>query len=162
MKRISHRHPRIAIAVAFLLVMAPGVIAEDDTVLVEDSDPAMNAAIKKARHSLPYFWEHMAKPGDGENEFSIKLGLTDGTSTEHFWCNEIDGRAEQATCEIANEPVLVKNVKLGQRVDIAPPRVSDWMFYRNGKIVGGETIRALLPKLSKEEADYYRSLLETP
>jgi uncharacterized protein YegJ (DUF2314 family) len=40
--------------------------------------------------------------------------------------------------------------------------ISDWMFMRNGKIVGGETIRPLLKSLPKANADALRAKLETP
>ena len=40
--------------------------------------------------------------------------------------------------------------------------ISDWMFMRNGKIVGGETIRPLLKSLPKANADALREKLETP
>jgi uncharacterized protein YegJ (DUF2314 family) len=50
-------------------------------------------------------------------------------------------------------------VNEGQRIDVDPKLISDWMYMLNGKIKGGETIRVIIPTLSKDEADYYRNLL---
>ncbi len=40
--------------------------------------------------------------------------------------------------------------------------ISDWMFTRNGKIVGGETIKPLLKSLPKADADALRARMESP
>jgi uncharacterized protein YegJ (DUF2314 family) len=36
------------------------------------------------------------------------------------------------------------------------------MFMRNGKLVGNETMRPLLKRMPKEQADRYRAMYETP
>lgn len=139
------------IAVIALSVAMPA-FAQSDIISVADDDPVMNAAIEKARGSLPQFWDSFAAPDTNEVDFALKLGIVDGADTEHFWCNEIEGDASAATCVIANEPAFVTNVAYGERVDVDPAIISDWMYYRDDKIVGGETIRALLPQLDKKEA----------
>jgi uncharacterized protein YegJ (DUF2314 family) len=45
----------------------------------------------------------------------------------------------------------VKNVHLRQRVTVAPRDVSDWMFVRNGKLMGGYTTRVLNARLSPDQ-----------
>ena len=45
----------------------------------------------------------------------------------------------------------MKNVQLGQRVTLAPREVSDWMFLKNGKLMGGYTTRVLYARLSPED-----------
>jgi uncharacterized protein YegJ (DUF2314 family) len=40
--------------------------------------------------------------------------------------------------------------------------ISDWMFMRNEKIVGGETIKLLLKSMPKETADAMRARMEQP
>jgi uncharacterized protein YegJ (DUF2314 family) len=136
-----------------------GADASDKVVQVSSDDPAMNAAIGKARETLPGFWAKLAKPGAGEAGFSLKLALEDAGQVEHFWCSDIRGDAAKASCVIANEPATVKTVKLGQRVDVAPARISDWMYQKDGKIKGGQSIRVLLATLPQAEADAYRALL---
>jgi len=51
---------------------------------------------------------------------------------------------------------------MGQRIQIDPARISDWMYMRNRKIVGNETMRALLLRMPKRQADAFRTMLETP
>ena len=132
---------------------------EDKVVSIASEDVEMNAAIAKARATLPDFWSKFASPASNEEGFALKLGISEGDETEHFWCNNIKGNAEKASCEINNEPVTVHSVKLGQRVDVDSAIISDWMYTFSGKIKGGQTIRALLPHLAGEEAEMTKAML---
>ncbi|MFK4808938.1 YegJ family protein [Devosia sp. ZW T5_3] len=149
-------------ALVFALGLATPALAEDQVVDVPRDDAQMNAAMDKARAALPEFWARFADPAANEADFSLKLGISDNAGTEHFWCGEIVGDAKAATCVIANEPVNVHTVAYGERVAVDPEIISDWLYYRDGKIVGGETIRVLLPRLEKKEAAAMRALLAEP
>lgn len=131
----------------------------DDVILFDASDPAMNAAIKKARNTLPDFWTMFAAPAPDTSDFALKLGISDGKMVEHFWCSDIQGSARKATCAIANEPQNVFTVSNGQTVDVDPAIISDWMYRKNGKIVGGQTIRVMITKMGPEEAAQTRAML---
>jgi uncharacterized protein YegJ (DUF2314 family) len=52
---------------------------------------------------------------------------------------------------VDNRPMDVKNVHLGEHVAIAPNQVTDWMFVKDGKLIGGYTTRILYARLSPEE-----------
>ena len=149
-------------ALVFAFALATSALAEDQVVDVPRDDAQMNAAMDKARAALPEFWARFADPAANEADFSLKLGISDNVGTEHFWCGEIEGDAKAATCVIANEPVNVHTVAYGERVAVDPGIISDWLYYRDGKIVGGETIRVLLPRLEKKEAAAMRALLAEP
>ncbi len=132
------------------------------SLLISSDDPPMKAAIAKARASLPEFWSKLEKPAANETEFAVKVAIADGDIIEPVWLTRItraDGKLEGT---ISNVPNTVKNVKAGQRYVFTENRISDWQFKRNGKLVGNETMRTLLPKLPTEQAAAYRSLYETP
>lgn len=133
--------------------------AEDKVIAVEGDDPAMNAAIDKARSTLDEFWRKLSNPKPNEKNFSVKLKLTDGSNVEHFWCGSIEGDAQSATCIINNDPQTVKTVQAGQRIPIESDVVSDWMYMRDDKIVGGQTVRILLNYMSSDEAENLRAQL---
>jgi uncharacterized protein YegJ (DUF2314 family) len=158
MARILFKH---AAALAFMVVPAFvfAVHAEDKVIIFDHVDPVMNAAIAKARDSLPAFWKVFAAPESGIEGFSLKLAISDGKMTEHFWCSDIEGNSERATCQIANEPQDVHTVTLGQTVDVDPAIISDWMYRKDGKIVGGQTIRVMVTKMEPDEAAQYKAML---
>lgn len=156
---LSHLRTFLA-AAAFLCLPSHWAVAQQDkTVAVTEDDPAMNAAIAKARATLPEFWNKFQSPSQREQNFAVKIEIEDAGLSEHFWCVDIKLEADRRTCAIGNEPEFVKTVTYGQRVDIDPDTISDWMFYRDDRIIGGQTIRALIPKLSSAEAEYYQNLL---
>jgi uncharacterized protein YegJ (DUF2314 family) len=160
MKRV-HQHLRALALIACSFAMAPHSSAqtEDKTIAVGEDDPEMNAAIEKARKSLETFWQTRANPSQGEQSFTLKLALTDGENVEHFWCAQIEGDATDATCAINNEPQSVMTVKFGDRVKVEESKISDWMYIRNERIVGGQTIRVLLKSLPADQADALRAQL---
>ena len=53
--------------------------------------------------------------------------------------------------KINNQPVDVKNVRLDQSVTVAPNEVTDWMFIKDGKLIGGYTTRVFYARLSPEK-----------
>ena len=57
---------------------------------------------------------------------------------------------------------ICRGKRAGDLAEFREADISDWMFLRNGKIVGGETIRPMLKKMSKADADALRARMETP
>jgi uncharacterized protein YegJ (DUF2314 family) len=154
--------PALTLVLWTLLSLTAPLRAEDKVVPFASDDPVMNAAIARARDTLPVFWEKFKTPGPGEDGFALKIKITDGEAVEHFWCGEVAGDAEKASCVIANEPQSVQNIEFGQKIDVVPDLISDWMYLLDGKFVGAETLRVILPTLPKEEADELRRRFAEP
>src|SRR6476620_10403574 len=85
---LSRRMNRISrtalVLIALLLSLLPACSKKDKVISVEDDDPAMTAAIAKARETLPQFWEVFEKREHGETDFALKVRITDKKGTEHF------------------------------------------------------------------------------
>jgi uncharacterized protein YegJ (DUF2314 family) len=52
---------------------------------------------------------------------------------------------------VGNDPVYVKNIKMGDTVSVETENISDWMIIDNGKLLGGFTIYVLRNNLSENE-----------
>jgi uncharacterized protein YegJ (DUF2314 family) len=140
-----------------------GVTKSDPSLVsVSVRDTEMNAAIARARASLPIFWVSYASPQPSETGHWLKVRF-EAKPEECIWMNDVkalgDGRYSG---RFANRPMYLKGRALGDVAEFAEADIADWMFMRNGKIVGGETTRPLLDSLPKAEADAHRALLETP
>ncbi len=166
MRRLLALGALIGLMVAATALMpAPGLAQQrKDIVSVPGQDKAMEAAVAKARASLPEFWKELEKPGPGVANFSVKVAFpTSGTNTEHIWVGNVtrlnDGKLAGL---LANDPRDLKDKKGGDRVVFGEEQISDWQFMRNGKIVGNETMRPLLARMPKKDADKYRAMLEKP
>jgi uncharacterized protein YegJ (DUF2314 family) len=133
--------------------------AADKATYVADDDPRMNAAMDKARSTVGTFISSLKSPIVGQSSFSIKAPLSDGTNTEHFWITPVsyDGTTFHGT--VNNEPAKVKSVKMGQKVSVAPDKISDWMYIEHLKLVGGYTMRVLRDAMPPaERADFDKSV----
>lgn len=129
---------------------------------VSEDDKEMNSAMASARKTMAQFWTALKNPPAGATGFAIKVAFSENGEVEHIWCNSPERRNGKILATINNTPVTVSHVKDGQRLEIDPQDISDWMYVRaDKKIVGGRTIRALLKHLPKDQADYYKSILVT-
>ena len=145
----------------------PPVVAgtsRDPVVNIETADGEMAGAMAKARASLPEFWTKLEQPGSGESDFSLKVAIEgrNAAEVEHFWLTGISRKDGRITGTISNDPSTVKTVRRGQSYVINPEKISDWMYKRNGKMVGNETMRPLLKRLPAQQAASYRDMYETP
>jgi uncharacterized protein YegJ (DUF2314 family) len=153
--KINMKFTRSILALVFVGLSFSQTLADDPTIKFDTDDPEMNAAIQKARASLPKFWLKFTNHKIEEQGFNLKVRIVDDNGSEHFWCGDIEGNPEKPTCVIANEPDTVESVKIGERIEVDTDTISDWMFTRGEKIVGGQTIKVMLPHLPSEEAKLY-------
>ncbi len=134
----------------------------DKTVPVADDDTEMNAAIQKARAGLTEFWKIFENPKEGETDFCLKMKITDGNGTEHFWVTSLKRRGGKIYGIIGNDPSVVRSVKFGQEVEVPEEMISDWLFLRNGKMVGNYTMRAVFKYMPRGEVERLKAKMEDP
>jgi uncharacterized protein YegJ (DUF2314 family) len=152
-------------AALFLAFAAAGAARAQDSsyIKIPNRDPEMEAAKAKARATLGQFWEKLERPGPGEEGFALKVSLPySPRDTEHIWTKDVERKDGKITAVINNRPRDVKTVRLGQRIEIREDQISDWMFVRNGKMVGNYTLRPMLARMPPADAARYRAMLEEP
>jgi uncharacterized protein YegJ (DUF2314 family) len=124
---------------------------QPDYIRVLDQDPEMNKAIQTARDSVDTFIAALKAPAPGRGNFTVKKPFKDGEMVEHIWLSNASFDGTQFSGQVDNEPVDVKNVKLGQTATAAKKEISDWFYVENGKLVGGYTIRVLYSRMPPAE-----------
>jgi uncharacterized protein YegJ (DUF2314 family) len=151
------------VAFALLLLCWIGAAAAQAVVHVPQNDPEMAEAQAKARATLAEFWGVFERPGANEEGFALRVGVPYGpNNSEHMWFNGIERSGGKLTGALNNNPVHVRGLQRGQRIEIDEGRISDWMYLRSGKIVGNHTMRPLLKRLPPQEAARYRAMLADP
>jgi len=142
------------------------VRAEDRSPVIDvrSGDPDMNAAIAQARTTLPKFWASYEAPKPSETDYSLKVRFPYGSNSgEHIWMAEVKKVADgRYSGRFANAPRHLPGKRAGDLAEFNEADISDWMYLRNGKIVGGETIRPMLKLMTKADADALRARMETP
>jgi uncharacterized protein YegJ (DUF2314 family) len=137
---------------------------EERIVPFNSTNAEMNAAIAKARASLPTFWASYEgqQPSETGHSLKVHFALPDN-NFEHIWIVDVKKLTDNRySGRFANTPDGLVDKCLGDVTEFNEADISDWLFVRNGKIVGGETIRVLLKDLPKEDADAFRARLEMP
>lgn len=139
----------------------PDFVAQDPVIAVRSEDAEMNAAIAHARDTLPTFWASYDAPKPSETGHSLKVGLQGDNRIEHIWMDAIKKLPSGSySGRIANTPRDLPGRREGDLVEFTDADISDWMFMRNDKIVGGETIKPLLKSMPQADADALRARME--
>ncbi len=63
------------------------------------------------------------------------------------------------TGDLTNEPDDLAGLHHGDSVAFTYDQISDWYFTMNGKGYGYFTLRAMLPRLPKEQAEQFKEFL---
>jgi uncharacterized protein YegJ (DUF2314 family) len=115
-------------------------------------NPAIGAAIARARAELPGFFARVAAPGAGESYFLIKYDLIPEAPRELIWA-EVVSRADGVTvARLVNNP-RDPRFRRGQEVRVPDAEVIDWSYVEDRQtVIGAYTTRALLTTMTPQEA----------
>ena len=132
------------------------VLADDDFVLVDKDDVAMNRAFKKAKKTLDDFLKKAANRPAGLSRFSAYIKVEDRGETEYLWVSDVKPHKDFYIGAVVSKPRLVTNVRYGATIGYWKSDIYDWQYYneKTKRVVGAFTTCALL-KRGKEEDDKY-------
>ena len=129
---------------------------ENEIINVHETDTEMNRAMSHANQTLDQFIDRFKNPKEGDSNFSLKVMVSDENGVEHFWVTDISLTKSGFSGYIANKAKTVKIVDIGQKVNFNSKLVTDWSYDHNGVKQGAYTLKVLLKRMPKEQAEYYR------
>ncbi|HSJ04466.1 MAG TPA: DUF2314 domain-containing protein, partial [Verrucomicrobium sp.] len=101
------------------------------------------------------FIASLQAPKPSQTYFSVKKPIPwqDGvvTSHEHIWVTDVTFKDGKFHGKLGNEPVDVKDLKLGDDVVVEKAEASDWMIVEDNVLVGGYTLLALRDQMPESE-----------
>ncbi len=138
--------------------IGPTAKAERDQVAtVANSDPAMAAAMRKARATLPDFLATAAAPKPNMEGFAVKVAIpVSAHDAEYFWIAPFTDSDGHFSGAINNTPRLAKTVKLGQTIAFHQSDIVDWMYMDGHTMKGNYTACALLNSASPREVEEFK------
>lgn len=145
-----------------LTAWSMAAVADDTVIHVPQDDAAMNEAIAKARSMLPHFWRVFAERGRGESDFALKLRIEDENGVEHFWITDIKRIGGKVVGLVGNDAMTVRSVKFGDNVEVPEADISDWMYVREGKMVGNFTLRANFGRMPPDQVEEFKKVMAEP
>ena len=140
-----------AFVVSCLLACAAlPAVAQDPVIQYAPDDAAMEAAIAEARATLPLFLAHgLDANGNGIEGAVLKVGFpaqgTTDMSVEHIWVSPFARLPEGGFVGLlANEPVDLGDLTVGDRVEFSEQMISDWhVTAEDGLFWGSYTSRVM-------------------
>jgi len=125
------------------------------TVRIYEFDGELQRIAEHARDTINIFFRHMNRPGAGESNFSVKyvfpVNNGAGIGMEQMWLTNITFRNGRYYGIVSSSPVYLTGMRRGDRVSFNVDQIADWMFTRNGRIIGGQSIRYLLEQIPENE-----------
>lgn len=128
----------------------------DEVFRVPKDDPAMAAAMSKARAGLPEFLALAQNPRPGTIGFSVKVAIREGGKVEYFWIVPFASKDGRYSGAINNTPKSVRSVHMGQQITFAQDDIVDWMYFDGAQMKGNFTACALLKHEPKSDGDAFR------
>ena len=157
------------LAFAAALGLAPiSATAQPDDGLVysHDGGAAVDAAIVKARESLPIFWRKFdaRQHAPAYDAFMLKVKLpAKKIETEAIWVDVVSRKGEQIEGVVTEDAVYIPGLKAGSRIKVDPASVIDWSYNKNNKVYGQFTTRALMDDATPaQRAEALAALAPTP
>ncbi|MDR2536520.1 MAG: DUF2314 domain-containing protein [Treponema sp.] len=136
----------------------------DVTLHRSQSDEILQEISRQAQETFSVFLDKLHNPEPGEEDFMVKYPFEadpgSGFSHEHVWLGDIVIEHESYYGFITNTPYYIANLSLGDRVSFDISAISDWMYRKNNKIIGGRSIKYLIeqtpqPDWEPEVRKYY-------
>lgn len=124
------------------------------------SETELARAIETARSTLPQFWERLAANEPHETGYALKIVAADQFGSEHLWVSRLHARDRRLYGFVDTAPRRVRSIRTGHELEIRTESIVDWMYFRNGRMVGNHTGRVLLRYLPPAEAEKLRQLYE--
>jgi uncharacterized protein YegJ (DUF2314 family) len=109
-------------------------------------DPEMMAATAEAKKTWPEFVKAFRNKPENSENFAAKFPFDAPDQKEFMWVEVVSINGDTVVGRLGNDPVWVKDLKLGDEVKMKVSQLSDWMYVKDGEIVGGYTVKVLMDK----------------
>jgi uncharacterized protein YegJ (DUF2314 family) len=119
---------------------------------VAPGDPDMDAAIRKARETLPDFLRLARTPSPTITSLAVKVAIPAGNDNEYFWISPFEQRGGKFSGRINNTPRIARTVRLGQVIEFSEAEIVDWLYRDGGRMHGNFTACALLKREPHDQA----------
>ncbi|MCL2193749.1 MAG: DUF2314 domain-containing protein [Treponema sp.] len=135
------------------------------TIHMDEFDGEILRIAENARSTLNIFFRYLNMAEAGEDNFSIKYAFqvdaNSGISAEQIWIGNIVFRNGRFYGIVASTPIYLTSIRRGDTVNFNVDLITDWMFTRNERIIGGHSIRYLLEQIPEgERTDGQRRTLQ--
>jgi uncharacterized protein YegJ (DUF2314 family) len=112
----------------------------DPVISMKDDDALLEAAAQEARKRWPEFARAFAERNSDSRSFAVKAPFRDGEEVEWMWLEVTSISPDVVEGNLGNRPGLVKNVREGDLLRVPVTIISDWIYLKEERQVGGFSI----------------------
>lgn len=127
----------------------------ENFVIVPENDIEMAEAIKKAQSTVDKFIKNLNNKKENQRLFTVKIKIIENEEVEHIWITDVEYKEGKFSGKINNQPVFIKSLQYGQKIEATKKEISDWMFVENDKLVGGYTVRLLIRRMPEKQRESF-------
>jgi uncharacterized protein YegJ (DUF2314 family) len=121
----------------------------------DQTGEALLQIAENARETLPDFFRRLFRAAKNESGFRIKCPFRadsgSGFSTEQLWLSDIGFRDGTYYGILDSTPLHIAGMRRGDTISFSADEITDWMYIRRGKIIGGHSIKYLLEQIPEEQ-----------
>lgn len=130
-------------------VPARGFDPETRLLTTDARDQAVNAAIERARGTVPQLLQRLNDPPPGLTYVGVKVRLGDPNGEgEHIWLYDVTYADGEIAGKLTENAQLFPKFRAGDMVRVQPQEISDWMIVENGWACGGFTTRIIAEEMT--------------
>ncbi len=133
----------------------PRVNSKDTSEMVGEvyaDDIEMNNARSDAKNTYDNFVKLFKEGCDSCTGFQVKIRFSDGDdNVEHMWLDELKIKENKITGILVGTPEKLLRLQTGDIIEVNKDSLSDWMYIKGSRLIGGFTIRYFYDKMSREE-----------
>jgi uncharacterized protein YegJ (DUF2314 family) len=127
---------------------------ESVAVYVDQSDGEIIKIAEDSRNTLSGFFRRLARPDSDERNFCVKYPFMadegSGIRMEHIWLTDIYFKNGSYYGTLAASPLYLHDLHKGDAVSFNTDLITDWMYTRSDKIIGGYSIKYLLENIPED------------
>ena len=138
-------------AVHFTLMALGRRALRRQAVQVDEDDPEMETAVRRARDSAQDFLRRLTAPPPSQTSAAVRVTLEDEGVTEHVWLAEPRIEGDHFVGRLDNDLVQIRRWRAGDTVRVPQAALSDWLAIDAGHLVGGFSIRLLRNRMPSAE-----------
>lgn len=153
---LAHAEPAVTTKPAAVQKKAEKKADEaQEVVELNDQDPAVKAAFKKAQASLDEFLKVHAANDPNIDVESVRVRLTEGKVTEYVWVHPFEKTADGFKGKANSVPSRLKKLAIGGPVSFKRGDIVDWTYFeiKARRMHGNYTTCAQLTKAPTAEVD---------
>jgi uncharacterized protein YegJ (DUF2314 family) len=141
----------ITATLGFLFAWARIRFLTDPVVEIDPDDPETLAAVSRARSTLRAFWRAFEAPAPEQSHFAVKVRFPIDGGGEQVWCQPTARNGSEIIATLINRPQVL-TLREGQSVSFDEADITDWCYRQSDRLVGGESMKLMLTKLSPRKA----------